>query len=380
MARRGDGIYERGPLNWWLDIMVNGVRYQKHLGKSISRRVALDLSRIQRAAILKGEAGINKKAKDLTFREARRKFEGWVEEEKRPTTLRGYRQGLDHLERAFGEKRLSDITPWTLEQYKRVRAGGTELGDRPAGITEAEWQRRCRVARHGAPVRVNRELAILKTLYNKCIEWRLFDGKNPVKEVKFRPEEKLRLRWLEPEEEMVLMEHLSLPMRPLVTVAINTGLRIQAEALTLTWASVDLKRATLTVEAAYAKNGKTRVIPLNSVALDALRALKATTPSEYVFVNEHGHPYRTIRPNFRRACARAGLKGVTPHTLRHTFASRLVMEGVDPRTVQELGGWQTLSMVERYAHLSPAHKAQAVERIVSKIPSQPNQSVLVAAG
>ena len=55
---------------------------------------------------------------------------------------------------------------------------------------------------------------------------------------------------------------------------------------------------------------------------------------------------------------------MTPHTLRHTFASRLVMAGVDLRTVQELGGWQTLAMVERYAHLSPAHKAQAVERLV----------------
>lgn len=161
---------------------------------------------------------------------------------------RGYRQGLDQLERTFGEKPLSDLTPWTLEQYKRVRAAGTELGERPEGITEAEWHRRCRQARHGAPVRVNRELAILKTLYNKCIEWRLYEGKNPMCDVKLRPEEKVRLRWLEPEEEQALMHHLSLPMRGLVTVAINTGLRVQAEALTLKWQSVDLKRGTLTIE------------------------------------------------------------------------------------------------------------------------------------
>ena len=56
---------------------------------------------------------------------------------------------------------------------------------------------------------------------------------------------------------------------------------------------------------------------------------------------------------------------MTPHTLRHTFASRLAMAGVDLRTLQELGGWQTLAMVHRYAHLAPFHKAQAVERIVS---------------
>ena len=55
------------------------------------------------------------------------------------------------------------------------------------------------------------------------------------------------------------------------------------------------------------------------------------------------------------------------------------MAGVDLRTVQELGGWQTLSMVERYAHLSPAHKAQAVERIAITASSEAEKSVLVAA-
>lgn len=61
----------------------------------------------------------------------------------------------------------------------------------------------------------------------------------------------------------------------------------------------------------------------------------------------------------------ARLEGVTWHALRHTFASRLVAAGVDLRTVQELGGWRTLSMVQRYAHLSPGHLAAAVEKIVA---------------
>ena len=65
---------------------------------------------------------------------------------------------------------------------------------------------------------------------------------------------------------------------------------------------------------------------------------------------------------------KARLAGVTPHILRHTFASRLVMAGTDLRTVQELGGWQTIGMVERYSHLSPAHKAEALERIAAAFP------------
>jgi integrase len=84
--------------------------------------------------------------------------------------------------------------------------------------------------------------------------------------VKFRPEEKVRLRWLEPEEEQALMHHLSLPMRGLVTVAINIGLRVQVEALALKWQSVDLKRGTLTIENGYSKNRKMQSITLNSVA------------------------------------------------------------------------------------------------------------------
>ena len=86
-------------------------------------------------------------------------------------------------------------------------------------------------------------------------------------------------------------------------------------------------------------------------------------------MNRLGEPLRAIRTAFTTACRRAGLgRDVTPHTLRHTFASRLVMAGVDLRTVQELGGWKELGMVLRYAHLSPSDKADAVERIIEKKP------------
>src|SRR5436309_5193671 len=89
--------------------------------------------------------------------------------------------------------------------------------------------------------------------------------------------------------------------------------------------------------------------------------------------------YRTVSREFVRAVAAAQvtlraagredeaarLDGVTWHALRHTFASRLVAAGVDLRTVQELGGWKTLSMVQRYAHLSPGHLTAAGEKIVA---------------
>ena len=73
---------------------------------------------------------------------------------------------------------------------------------------------------------------------------------------------------------------------------------------------------------------------------------------------KHWEKYKSFRTAFESACERANLPDVTPHVLRHTFASRLVMNGVDLRTVQELGGWKSLNMVQRYAHLSQDHKRE----------------------
>ena len=106
------------------------------------------------------------------------------------------------------------------------------------------------------------------------------------------------------------------------------------------------------------------MVPLNEPARNALIHLQATAKGEYVFVKKDGSPYRKRpRTAFENACKRAGLKDVSPHCLRHTFASRLVMAGVDLKTVQELGGWADLKMLMRYAHLSPGHKRQAVEKL-----------------
>lgn len=100
---------------------------------------------------------------------------------------------------------------------------------------------------------------------------------------------------------------------------------------------------------------------------DPLKAQIERSQCEYVFVQRDGYtPYRSVRTAFETACERATLSDVTPHVLRHTFASRLVMNGAPLRTVQELGGWKTVAMVARYAHLSEEHKQQSVELIGRK--------------
>jgi integrase len=151
---------------------------------------------------------------------------------------------------------------------------------------------------------------------------------------------------------------------PEVEIALNTGMR-PSEQYGLTWDRVDLLRRQITIP--KSKNGKTRHIPFNSAALAAFKVLRERSSDDAgaVFVNMQGEPLKGYKHWFGEAISEAGLKDFTWYCLRHTFASRLVMAGVDLRTVAELMGHKTIQMTMRYAHLAPAHQLAAVERLVS---------------
>lgn len=239
MPGKGAGLYRRETA-WYLDFRHNGKRHVIRIGRHINRTVAAEIAQVKRAAVLKGEAGIGCRQKDLSFNDAKKKFEAWMNAEKRASTVRGYAECLTRLAGAFSGKRLSEITPWAIERYRKARAGA------------------------GAPIRVNRELAVLKTLFNKATAWGLYDGNNPVCAVRFRKEPRTRLRILEPDEEARLLAAAPEPLRTMILVGIHTGLR-RSELFTLRWADVDLQHGLLTVQAAYAKSGRMRTVPLNTV-------------------------------------------------------------------------------------------------------------------
>ena len=152
----------------------------------------------------------------------------------------------------------------------------------------------------------------------------MYEGENPALGVKMLEEPKRRLRYLESEEEHRLLDAAPEPLRTIILAGIHCGLRLQSEALTLRWSDVDLSRRTLTVQAEYAKSGQTRTVPLNSAIHAALSHLKIQTTSEFVFTTRTGKPYDSIRTGFESACIRASLEGVTPHTTRHSFATKLI--------------------------------------------------------
>jgi hypothetical protein len=174
VARRGAGIYQRGQV-WYFDALINGTRHVEKIGRGINRTVAAEIAAVKRAAILKGEHGVGRKRNDVTFEDARETFIEWAEANLKPLTVRGYKSCIKRLSASslFAGKRLGQITMWSLERYKQERAAK-------------------------ARVRLNRELAVLKAMFNRMREWGKYDGMNPVAEVEFLKEPRSRLRYLEP--------------------------------------------------------------------------------------------------------------------------------------------------------------------------------------
>jgi site-specific recombinase XerD len=146
---------------------------------------------------------------------------------------------------------------------------------------------------------------------------------------------------------------------------LSVSISFLCRAVSLEWSNVSLTRKIASL--IKTKPGKTRHIPLNAVAMDAFRQLwiaqeKPTT--DPVFLNTDRNQLRSARDWFEPAVAEAKLHDYTWHCNRHTFASRLVMAGVDIRTVAYLMGHSTIQMTMRYAHLAPEHNREAVDRLI----------------
>jgi integrase len=219
------------------------------------------------------------------------------------------------------------------------------------------------------PATANRFKALLSLAFRLGVE----NGKvsnNPARLVRRRREDNGRIRWLSQEEEKKLRTAIKTKFSkhmPELDIALNTGLR-KGEQYRLTWECVNFERRILTIP--RTKNGDTRHIPLNTTALLVFKVLHARSlGTGPVFPASDGVRLMNSRHWFDKAIKDAGILDFTWHCLRHTFASRLVMAGVDLRTVQELMGHKTIQMTCRYAHLAPQHPLAAVERLCA-IPTE----------
>jgi integrase len=266
--------------------------------------------------------------------------------------------------------RLDKLTEVQIERWK--------LGRMKAGL---------------APSTVKRDLAELKSALNRAVKWGLIAA-NPAAHVRVKVEQHHRVRYLTDNERKTLINALTsrdqerqkarksgnvfrlkrgqdpLPelgdysdyLTPLILLVMNTGLR-RSEALSLTWEQTKLgSNPHITVLAAHAKSGKTRHVPLNGAAVGILKHWGNRQEQKgLVFPGPTGGKVKSIKTAWGRLMKKAKIKDFRFHDLRHDFASRLVMNGVDLYRVKELLGHGTIVITQRYAHLAPHTLAEAVE-------------------
>lgn len=207
--------------------------------------------------------------------------------------------------------------------------------------------------KEASPSRANRFLALIRAILRRAErEWEWLE-KAPT--VKMYKEPKRRVRWLTPEQASALLKELPEHQRDTVTFALATGLR-QANVVKLEWFQVDLERNTAWIPGDKAKGGNDIHISLNDTAIAVLKRQVGKHPTR-VFTYD-GKPFnRAYTVAWQKALKRAGIDNFRWHDLRHTWASWLAQKGVPLTDIQEMGGWETYSMVKRYAHLLPAHLA-----------------------
>ena len=174
----------------------------------------------------------------------------------------------------------------------------------------------------------------------------------------------VRVRWITKEQATLLISNLRLEwMRDVCLFALSTGARM-SEIFTLTWHNVNLVNRIASVTNDNAKSKRARPLLLNHDAIELIRKRRFRNNCEYVFTrNTLKRVYDIDRRDFYDACKLSGIEDFTFHDLRHTWASWHVQAGTPLFTLKELGGWETLEMVKKYAHLNANHMLEFANNV-----------------
>lgn len=207
------------------------------------------------------------------------------------------------------------------------------------------------------PSSVNVYLAIIKAVLRKAHKvWEICDRAPNIVLVR---NHQRRIRYITREEAKRLLSCLPEHQQNVVKFSLMTGLR-KANVLGLCWSQIDMQRRTAWIHPDQSKSRKPIAVPLSHDAYELLLSLKRDEGSGHgrVFLY-NDRPINQINTKaFRKALVQAGIKDFRWHDLRHTWASWHVQAGTPLYVLQELGGWQSIEMVQRYAHLSSDHLAE----------------------
>ena len=211
---------------------------------------------------------------------------------------------------------------------------------------------------------VNRYLALVRAILRRTRdEWEWIEK---VPKVRLFKETNNRERSLTTDQAKSLIDELPAHQRDVVLFALATGLR-QSNVLRLEWNQVNLDLGHAWIQGWQSKNRKPIAVPLNATALEVLRR-QVGKHSTRVFTFR-GKPLNSANTKaWKAALVRAGIENFRWHDLRHTWATWQRQAGTPTHELQQLGGWRTSAMVERYAHLAPDHLAVAATRLDGLLP------------
>ncbi len=257
-------------------------------------------------------------------------------------------------EACLGDRRLADVTSAAINEQK-------------ANLLRTVTRRNTPMT----PATVNRYLAALSHCLNIAVGWEWLEI-SPMagRRVRKEREPSGRVRYLDDDERNRLLAACQAApeplLYPLVALALSTGARA-GELTHLRWPDLDLKKGLGVLH--DTKNGERRALPVKGHALAELKALKRQRrlDTDLVFPSPRGVNPFDYKKSFTRAVAEANIRGFRFHDLRHSAASYLAMNGASMPEIAAVLGHKTLAMVKRYAHLSDAHVAKAVESMNEKI-------------
>lgn len=216
----------------------------------------------------------------------------------------------------------------------------------------------------------NRILALVKRVMNVSIMLERCE-KNPCRGIRMHAEHNVRNRTLAGGElgrfVAALADEPNRVAADFMLFALSSAGR-REECLQMTWAEVSMERATWTIPASRSKNGKSRIVPLNEVALQVLRSRMENRRSEYVFPGRDSGPLNNPTKAFKRVLARAGIVDLKIHDLRRSAATILINNGGSISQAQKLLGHSSSTLTAtRYAFLAESQVADGSRKISSAI-------------
>ena len=325
-------LYRRkGAPTWWADWRdKDGKRHRKSTGTKDKVLADALAAKWKHQSFLEHHFGA---MPEIPFRDALLRYAQEKERENPSSYKSAGKYRLQLLLDRFGDLNLSEIDVRRIEDFTSERRATVKEGS------------------------VQRELTVLKAILNKAKREGAIVSVPPFPRMR---KQRGRKRWLSVNEEQRLIETAASHLKPLIGFAVDTGGR-RSELLGLDWRQVDLDRRLITF--IETKNGEDRSVRLSNRAYQVLVDLgvQKTGP---VFTYR-GKAMKEVTSSFKRARTKAQIEDLRFHDLRHTFASRLVQQGVSLYEVMHLTGHKYLEMVQRYAHLAPDFQDRAIDALNS---------------